>query len=348
VDTNGIITTFAGNGDYGYSGGGGPATQAELEYPSGVAVDAAGNVYIADSHNFRVRRVDTNGTIRRVAGIGNGDSGGDGGPATAADFYPYAIGLDSAGALFITDDYNNRVRKVDVSISAVDFASQKVGTVSPSQEVVVTNTGNQHIEFTGISLTGDFGQLTGTDRDCADTAAMGAGFSCALRITFAPTHVGTLTGSATATDNSLNLPGTKQPISLSGTAQVPVISADNLTSFQQRDVGTTSLAKTVRIKLNRALAISSIGIAAGSTEFAAGAVSGCVVDGHTVNPALSVCVIDVTFSPQYPGIRTAPLVVTDNAGIKSSFGLVGTGAGATGRAHAGHHHDHRRQWNARL
>jgi hypothetical protein len=86
---------------------------------------------------------------------------------------------------------------------------------------VVTNTGNQHIEFTGLSLVGDFGQLTGTTRDCTDTTFLGAGFSCALRITFNPTAAGSLTGSATVTDNSLNLPGTTQAISLSGTGSNP-------------------------------------------------------------------------------------------------------------------------------
>jgi hypothetical protein len=72
-----------------------------------------------------------------------------------------------------------------------------------------------------LSLTGDFGQLTGTARDCTDTTFLGAGFGCALRITFAPTAVGTLTGSATVTDNSLSLPGTTQAISLTGTGVNP-------------------------------------------------------------------------------------------------------------------------------
>jgi hypothetical protein len=115
--------------------------------------------------------------------------------------------------------------------------------------------------------------------------------------------------------------------SISMSAQTKVISADNLTPFQPRDVGTTSDARTVRIKLNYARAISSIAVAPGTTEFAASAVSGCVVDGHTINPALSACSVDVTFSPKYPGLRTAPLVLTDSAGIKSSVGLVGTGLG---------------------
>jgi sugar lactone lactonase YvrE len=221
VDANGIITTIAGNGKTGFSGDGGPATQANLNGPVGVAVDAAGNLYIADRDNFRIRRIDKTGTIRTIAGNGKGAFSGDGGPATKAGIYPWGVAVGSPGILWLTDQLNYRVRKVDVSQSAVDFASQSVGTVSPSQEVFVTSTGNQHIEFTGLSLTGDFGQLTGTNRDCTDTTFLGAGFSCALRITFAPTAAGSLTGSATVTDNSLSLPGTKQTISLSGTGTNP-------------------------------------------------------------------------------------------------------------------------------
>ena len=221
VDLNGIITTVAGNGNLGFSGDGGPATKAELKYPEGVAVDAAGNIYISESDNLRVRRVDKTGTIRTIVGDGSFPDSGDGGPATHAGTAPRAVAMDSAGTLFLADEFTNRVRKVDVSKSAVIFASQSVSTVSSSQEAFVTNTGNQHIEFTGLSLTGDFGQLTGTARDCTDTTFLGAGFSCALRITFSPTAAGSLTGSATVTDNSLSLPGTKQTISLSGTGTNP-------------------------------------------------------------------------------------------------------------------------------
>jgi sugar lactone lactonase YvrE len=220
VDAQGIITTFAGGGSSGL-GDGGPATQAELSYPSGVAVDAAGNIYISDTGNFRIRRVDTNGTIKTVAGNGNYNYGGDGSPAGQAGMFVRGMVIDPSGGFYVADTYNNRVRKIDVSQSAVNFASRVVGTVSSSQEAVVTNTGNQHIEFTGLSLTGDFGQLTGTARDCTDTTFLGAGYSCALRITFAPTTAGSLTGSATVTDNSLSLPGTTQTISLTGTGVNP-------------------------------------------------------------------------------------------------------------------------------
>ncbi len=108
---NGLITTVAGNGTPGFSGDNGPATNAQLQNPFGVAVDSAGNLYIADTNNHRVRKV-ANGVITTVAG--GGVSGlGDNGPATSAQLSaPGGIAVDIAGNLLITDLYNNLVRKV--------------------------------------------------------------------------------------------------------------------------------------------------------------------------------------------------------------------------------------------
>ena len=84
VDAYGVINTVAGNGDADFSGDGGPATAASLNGPFGTAVDAAGNIYIADTNNNRIRKVDTKGIISTVAGSNTFGFGGDGGPATAA------------------------------------------------------------------------------------------------------------------------------------------------------------------------------------------------------------------------------------------------------------------------
>ena len=84
MDTAGIFTTVAGNGNKGYSGDGGPATSAELAAPTDVAFDRAGNMYIADSLNIVVRKVDTSGNISTFAGNGGCCDSGDGGPATGA------------------------------------------------------------------------------------------------------------------------------------------------------------------------------------------------------------------------------------------------------------------------
>ncbi len=115
VNTAGIITTIAGTGIQGYSGDGGQATAAELHTPDGLAIDAAGNLYISDDGNNRIRMINTMGIISTIAGdnaLGGGYSG-DGGPATAADLYlPVEVVFDAAGNLYISDADNYRVRKV--------------------------------------------------------------------------------------------------------------------------------------------------------------------------------------------------------------------------------------------
>jgi sugar lactone lactonase YvrE len=113
VAPNGTITTVAGTGTPGDSGDGGPATSAQLNNPSGVAVDSDGNLYIADYRSHRVRKVEPGGTITTVAGTGTSGYGGDGGPATAAQLaFPGGVAVDGDGNLYIADIFNSRVRKV--------------------------------------------------------------------------------------------------------------------------------------------------------------------------------------------------------------------------------------------
>ncbi len=116
VDTSGNISTVAGTGTPGYSGDGGLATSAQLWQPSGVAVDSSGNIYIADYTNNRVRKVDASGNISTVAGTGTPGYSGDGGLATSAQLWqPSGVAVDSSGNIYIADYTNNRVRKVDAS-----------------------------------------------------------------------------------------------------------------------------------------------------------------------------------------------------------------------------------------
>jgi sugar lactone lactonase YvrE len=113
---NNIITTVAGNGTWGYSGDGGPATNGSLDVPRGLAFDSAGNLYIADENNQRIRKVNTSGTISTVAGNGIYSYSGDGGQATNANIYdPIGVSLDASENLYFGDSKNNRVRKVDTS-----------------------------------------------------------------------------------------------------------------------------------------------------------------------------------------------------------------------------------------
>jgi sugar lactone lactonase YvrE len=115
--TTQIITTVAGNGTYGFSGDNGPATSASLSYPQGVAVDGPGNLFIADTGNYRIRRVDAaTQVITTVAGDGIGGHTGDNGPATSASlFLPECIAVDRSGDIFIVDTYGERIRRVDAA-----------------------------------------------------------------------------------------------------------------------------------------------------------------------------------------------------------------------------------------
>jgi hypothetical protein len=131
MNSAGIVSTIAGNGHYGFSGDGGPATSAHLAYPCKVAVDANGNVYIPDTQNNRIRRVDAvTGIITTVVGNGTAGYTGDGGPATSAEvFYPGSVVFDNAGNFYFGDD-NMVIRKVDPAGIITTVAGNGMGGYS--------------------------------------------------------------------------------------------------------------------------------------------------------------------------------------------------------------------------
>jgi sugar lactone lactonase YvrE len=123
VNASGVISTFAGTGTASYSGDGGPATSASITFPGDVFVDASGFVFIADTHNHRIRRVSPSGMISTFAGTGIGGFAGDGGPATSAQInYPGSVSGDALGNIYITDTSNSRIRRVSPSGTISTFA----------------------------------------------------------------------------------------------------------------------------------------------------------------------------------------------------------------------------------
>src|SRR5439155_645454 len=117
----GIITTVAGNSTAGYSGDGGSATSARLDSPHGIAVDAQGNLFIADTYNGRIREVNhATGVIYTVAGTVTFGYRGDGGPAIDAELdTPWGIAVSSSDKLFIADSGNSVIRTVDISTGII-------------------------------------------------------------------------------------------------------------------------------------------------------------------------------------------------------------------------------------
>jgi len=116
VDPSGTITTVAGKSSAGFFGDGGPATDAKLDANWGMTVDGAGNIYICDQSNNRIRMVNTSGIINTIAGTGTAGYSGDGGPATAAKINaPMGIAVDHSGNIYFSDSYNFCVRKIDPS-----------------------------------------------------------------------------------------------------------------------------------------------------------------------------------------------------------------------------------------
>jgi uncharacterized protein (TIGR03437 family) len=131
----GIISTFAGNGTMGFGGDGAAATSATLANPHSIAFDSAGNLYISDTLNHRIRRVDMNGNIETIAGNGMIGNTGDGGQATSASMTnPWGIAVDGSGNIYFADSLNNTIRKINAAgvISTIAGGGKVLGDGGPA------------------------------------------------------------------------------------------------------------------------------------------------------------------------------------------------------------------------
>ena len=229
----GIITTVAGNGTRGYSGDGGAATSSELDELTGVAVDASGNLYIADGGTDKIRKVAAaTGIVTTVAGNGPRGYSGDGGAATSAELdVPYGVAVDASGNLYISDEGSNRIRKVNVATTpALTFATTPVGVQSADspKSFTLSNTGTSAMTILVPSSRTNPSISTGFSYDASSTCpqlsvsssaySLNAGSNCTYSVDFIPASAGSYSGSLVLNDNSLNNSGSSQSVSLSGTA----------------------------------------------------------------------------------------------------------------------------------
>jgi large repetitive protein len=190
VSPLGIITTAAGSATRGFSGDGGLATAATLSQPAALAFDPAGDLYIADSDNNRIREVNaTTGLIETICGTTNEAFQGDGAPANFATLYgPYALFLDSSGNLFVADMFHNRIRRINALATILQYATIKVGKVSGPQPVAIANEGNADLLLTPPTLLNAATDIASTT--CAAAADIPSAAGCIVGAEFAPTVTG--------------------------------------------------------------------------------------------------------------------------------------------------------------
>ena len=188
VTPGGVITTVAGNGVQGFAGDNDPATAAELDSPAGLAVDAAGDFFIADSHNQRVREVTAaTGIISTIAGTGVAGFSGDGGAATAARLdLPTALALDAAGNLYIADTGNHRVRRIAAATGAIstvagngiegyagDGGAATAASIDSPNGLALDAVGNLYIADTHNGRVREVSAATGVISTVAGTGVVG-------------------------------------------------------------------------------------------------------------------------------------------------------------------------------
>ncbi|MDE1156648.1 MAG: Ig-like domain repeat protein [Acidobacteriaceae bacterium] len=238
VSASGTITTIAGLGSAAFSGDGGAASSAGLNAPSAIAVDPAGNLYIADSGNNRVREVNmAAGTINTIVGGTEESFAGDGGPSSNANLYgPYGLYFDQIGQLFISDMFHNRVRRVTATVIDYPFATMRVGKVSAPQAEGLEDDGNATLNITGFTF--NQAQFDAATTTCA-IGALQTGSTCNMGVDFAPTVVGsTVSGSVTINSDAGNSPDV---INLSG----QVLSVNPTSVALISDINPSMLGATV-------------------------------------------------------------------------------------------------------
>jgi sugar lactone lactonase YvrE len=205
--SGGTMTTVVGTGVRSFAGDTGPATAAELDDPTSVILDPAGNLYIADSGNNRVRKVYAGtGTIVTLSGNDSEQFAGDAGPANQASLYaPYALFFDQSGDLYLADTLHNRIRRILATPFAIAYPVMRVGKLSVPQAEGLENDGNGSLNLPAPVLNN--AALDPATTTCSFTVPMASSGACNLGVEFAPTVVGNnVLGSVTLNSDAGNSP----------------------------------------------------------------------------------------------------------------------------------------------
>jgi len=210
IDTSGNISTVAGTGDANYSGDLGPALSATLDHPASVVLDAANDLFIADSENNVVRKVNgVSQIITTLAANGSSDSNGDGldaNTATVAMNKVYGLCLDPSGDLFIADRLGLRVREIYAALARIQFPDIKVTNTSPATVQEIDNDGNAPLHIASITPVSNAAVDPATTT-CSTTSAMAPGAACNIGVEFKPEVVGApVNGQINVASDSANSP----------------------------------------------------------------------------------------------------------------------------------------------
>jgi hypothetical protein len=290
VNTAGIISTFAGNGTAAYSGDGGQATDASLNYPVSLVVDAAGNVYISDNYDNHIRMVNTAGIISTFAGTVAGYSG-DGGQAAAAKINgPQAISIDAAGNIYFSDGSNSRVRMINTA------------------GVITTIAGDGTQGYTGDggqATAAEFRPLGGLAADAAGNVYLADPSNSRIRIVSAPLTI-TVNSPTICTSASATLTATGATTyswSTGATTASIVVSPTTATVYTVSGVSGNSTGVATTTVTIAAPTITT----SGSTTICAGSSAAITAAGVTTYTWAPATGLDVTTGPN---VNASPTVNT--------------------------------------
>jgi hypothetical protein len=326
----GNITTVAGDGNAGYTGDG-VATGNSLYYPTGIAVDQNGNLFIADNNNEILRWVDPAGNMLTYAGThGVNGYSGDGGVATSATMsYPQRVSRDLAGNSYFTDWANSqyedgRIRKVTAfagfgrSTGELIFDRQGVGTTSEYQPVIISAIGPTKIY--SVEVGAGF-----TEYDDCTEAELTAGQTCEVDVYFTPTKVGETTSTLTIYSNAL-LAGQAKTVNLAGTGVG--LSVNGNFNFGLQLVGKASAAQMITLT-NSGAAVTLSPLKFSTTGNFAVTGGTCPAAGGALAAGAS-CTIAVTFTPAATGAQKSSLEIgTTGSTTPLLVPASGTGVGFT-------------------